>query len=162
VRLIWTHRTMGVGVVTYDPSEQDEVLETFTELLRAVTQDGGRKRAKGDKVSWKVDPGHEAGLFSHLAKWKAGKLIDEDSGTHPLVHAAWRCLAIAYQDMVIPRATKELLSKNDEELQLILGPALARVSGNQVGTPTDQAEHESEDVVTRALRFLQAGDLPPV
>ncbi len=28
-------------------------------------------------------------------KWKQGELHDKDSGAHPLVHAAWRCLAIA-------------------------------------------------------------------
>jgi hypothetical protein len=82
----------------YDPSEQDELLDIFRGLLEAVTKDGGRKREKGDKVSWKVDPGHEAGLFSHLSKWKKGELVDPDSGAHPLVHAAWRCLALAWQE----------------------------------------------------------------
>jgi dATP/dGTP diphosphohydrolase len=135
--------------MTYDPAEQDEVLETFTEMLRAVTQDGGRKRAKGDKVSWKVDPGHEAGLFSHLAKWKAGKLIDEDSGTHPLVHAAWRCLAIAWQETESWRF-----------------PGMDRPNpfyrGSQVGTPTDQAEHEPDLFVELHKAYPQFRDLPPV
>ena len=78
--------------------EQAEVAGTFAEMLRAATQDGGRKRAKGQKPSWKVDPDHEKGLFSHLSKWKKGDLVDPDSGAHPLVHLAWRALAIAWQE----------------------------------------------------------------
>ena len=37
-------------------------------------------------------------MFSHLSKWKHGDLKDKDSGSHPLVHLAWRALAIAYQE----------------------------------------------------------------
>jgi hypothetical protein len=78
--------------------EQAEVLGWFTELLRSVTADGGRKRARGLKPSWKVDTSHEAAMWSHINKWKHGECVDPDSGQHPLVHLAWRALAIAWQE----------------------------------------------------------------
>lgn len=86
-------------MATYDASEQDVLLQTFLDMLRAVTKDGGRKRAKGEKPPWWRDSAHEAAIFSHLNKWKHGEREDKDSGTHPLVHMAWRALAIAYQEM---------------------------------------------------------------
>jgi len=79
-------------------NEQAAVLAVFTEMLRAVTADGGRKRATGTKPPWWRDLSHEPALFSHLSKWKRGDRIDPDSGAHPLVHLAWRALAIAYQE----------------------------------------------------------------
>lgn len=84
--------------MSYDPREQDEVLNIFVEMLRTVTADGGVKRARGEKPSWKVDEGHEPALFRHLQRWERGDLIDEDSGAHALVHVAWRALAIAWQE----------------------------------------------------------------
>ena len=83
----------------YDPSEQEAILRAFMKLLAKPTEDGGRKRVAKTKVPWTIDPGHEAALFSHLAKWKKGNLVDEDSGAHPLVHVAWRALALAHQEM---------------------------------------------------------------
>ena len=83
---------------TYDPSEQDVVLHIFVKMLREVTKDGGQKRAAGLKPPWYVDPAHEAAIFSHLSKWKHGEKVDPTSGVHPLVHLAWRALAIAYQE----------------------------------------------------------------
>ena len=75
--------------------ERTDVLERFyTELLKA-TGDGSKKRQSGEKPPWYNDDSHEAAIFSHLTKWKRGELVDPDSGAHPLVHAAWRCLAIA-------------------------------------------------------------------
>jgi hypothetical protein len=82
----------------WTPAEPEEILDTFRGMLAAATGDGAKKRAAGEKVSWKVDPGHEAALFSHLNKWKHGELVDKDSGAHPLVHLAWRALAIAWQE----------------------------------------------------------------
>lgn len=84
--------------MSYDPSEQTELLHIFLTMLKDATADGGRKRAAGDKPSWRVDPDHERGMFSHLYKWKAGEYVDPDSGAHPLVHLAWRALAIAWQE----------------------------------------------------------------
>lgn len=81
----------------YNPREQDVVLETFVAMMRAATKDGGRKRAAGEKPPWYTDT-HEKQVFSHLAKWKKGEMRDPDSGAHPLVHLAWRALAIAYQE----------------------------------------------------------------
>jgi hypothetical protein len=82
----------------YDPREQEIVLSVFVRLLRDATADGGKKRAQGTKPPWFVDPAHEAAIFSHFNKWKHGERIDPDSGSHPLVHLAWRALAIAYQE----------------------------------------------------------------
>lgn len=84
--------------MSYDPAEQDVITEEFTKMLRACTRDGAKKRKKGEKLPWWCDPTHEAAIFSHLNKWKHGELIDKDSGAHPLVHLAWRALAIAYQE----------------------------------------------------------------
>ena len=83
---------------TYDRSEQDELMQIFTEMLWSVTGDGGNKRSAGLKPSWKVDPSHEPAIFSHLSKWKHGETQDPDSLQHPLVHLAWRALAIAWQE----------------------------------------------------------------
>ena len=85
-------------IEVYDPSEQKDIINTFADMLWNATKDGGVKRAAGEKPSWKVDPSHEAAIFSHLSKWKHGELVDKDSGAHPLVHLAWRALAIAWQE----------------------------------------------------------------
>lgn len=85
-------------VPKYDPSEQDELLDIFREMLAVVTKDGGKKRSVNEKPSWKIDGSHEAAIFSHLSKWKHGEIEDKDSGAHPLVHLAWRALAIAWQE----------------------------------------------------------------
>ena len=82
----------------YDPREQDAILSVFGEMLASVTKDGGRKRAAGTKPPWWRDDAHEAAIFSHLDKWKHGVKVDPDSGVHPLVHLAWRALAIAYRE----------------------------------------------------------------
>lgn len=82
----------------WTPSEPAEVIAEFTKLLRGPTGDGASKRRSGDKVSWKVDPGHIQAAFRHIGYWSAGEQADKDSGCHPLVHAAWRFLAIAWQE----------------------------------------------------------------
>src|SRR6266436_1712527 len=84
----------------YDASEQDVLMREFVRMLKGVTKDGGRKRATGSKPPWWKDSSHEAAIFSHINKWKHGEKSDSDSGQHPLVHCAWRCLAIAYQETV--------------------------------------------------------------
>ena len=83
---------------TYDPSEQDAVVDVFTTMLRGPTRDGGAKRARGEKPPWWNDWTHEAAIFAHLDRWKHGQTEDPDSRMHPLVHLAWRALAIAYQE----------------------------------------------------------------
>jgi len=80
----------------YDSNEQRIVIDTFANMLDAATKDGGRKRAAGIKPPWWEDQSHEAAIYSHLNKWKHGEKADKDSGAHPLVHLAWRALAIAY------------------------------------------------------------------
>lgn len=84
--------------MAYDATEQDVLNRIFLYMLDCATKDGGRKREAGVKVPWWRDDAHEAAIFSHLNKWKHGELVDAASGQHPLVHAAWRCLAIAYQE----------------------------------------------------------------
>ena len=86
-------------VVTTDWSnERADVLARFAEELAKATGDGSKKRQAGTKPPWYEDDSHEAAVFSHLTKWKRGELIDPDSGAHPLVHLAWRALAIALQE----------------------------------------------------------------
>lgn len=84
--------------MSYDPREQELVLRIFIGLLRRVTRDGGRKRELGEKPCWWKDPSHEAAMFSHLNAYYHGVKEDKDSGAHPLVHLAWRALAIAWQE----------------------------------------------------------------
>lgn len=79
-------------------NEGIRVLLTFNAMLKEVTADGRRKRLRGEKPPWWRDPAHEAAIYSHLNAWKHGHRRDRDSGAHPLVHLAWRALAIAYQE----------------------------------------------------------------
>ena len=78
--------------------ERTDVLARFTEELAKATGDGSKKRQAGTKPPWYEDDAHEAAIFSHLMKWKRGELVDPDSGAHPLVHLAWRALAIACRE----------------------------------------------------------------
>ncbi|MCW2843338.1 MAG: hypothetical protein JWN22_1254 [Nocardioides sp.] len=78
--------------------EGTDVLVRFLIELQRATSDGARKRQAGAKPPWYRDDSHEVAVFSHLTKWKRGELVDPDSGAHPLVHAAWRCLAIACRE----------------------------------------------------------------
>jgi hypothetical protein len=79
-------------------AEREDILARFAAELRKATGDGSRKRQAGEKPPWYVDDSHEGAIFSHLTKWKRGEQTDPDSGAHPLVHAAWRCLAIACRE----------------------------------------------------------------
>jgi hypothetical protein len=83
---------------TCEPNEQQMLMQVFTDMLWLATGDGATKRSAGLKQPWWRDTEHEAAIFSHLSKWKHGELADNHSGAHPLVHLAWRCLAIAYQE----------------------------------------------------------------
>lgn len=100
-----------------DPSywfnEREAVLNTFRAMLSLATGDGSKKRQAGLKPPWYRDPSHEAAVFSHLNKWKHGEKADPDSGVHPLVHAAWRLLAIAYQETVgqVPPGDSSVLAE---------------------------------------------------
>lgn len=78
--------------------ERADILARFTAELAKATGDGSKKRRAGTKPPWYEDDSHEAAVFSHLMKWKRGELVDPDSGGHPLVHAAWRLLAIACRE----------------------------------------------------------------
>lgn len=79
--------------------EQEDLLRRFMEELKKPTGDGAQKRARKAKPPWYVDQSHEGAVFSHITKWKRGEMVDPDSGAHPLVHAAWRLLAIACQEV---------------------------------------------------------------
>jgi len=78
--------------------EREDVLERFVAELRKATGDGSKKRQSGLKPAWYNDNSHEGAIFSHLTKWKRGEKVDPDSGAHPLVHAAWRMMAIACRE----------------------------------------------------------------
>jgi len=88
-------------------AEQNEVLGTFLTLLEGPTGDGGAKRGRGEKPSWKVDPSHRDAALRHIGRWWNGEQQDADSGCHPLVHAAWRLLAVAYQEVDAAGGTPE-------------------------------------------------------
>lgn len=75
--------------------ERQDVLDRFARELSKATGDGSKKRQAGSKPPWYHDTSHEVAIFSHLLKWKKGERFDPDSGAHPMVHCAWRCLAIA-------------------------------------------------------------------
>lgn len=75
-------------------AEATEILNTFVRLLAVPTADGQAKRRAG-KPNWKVDPDHEAALMRHLHRYGRGERVDPDSGANPLVHVAWRALALA-------------------------------------------------------------------
>lgn len=79
-------------------AERNDILNRFTGMLAKVTGDGSVKRQRGEKPPWYEDHSHQGAIFSHLTNYFRGELVDPDSGAHPLVHAAWRCLAIAAQD----------------------------------------------------------------
>lgn len=85
-------------VLSAPTPEQAEILREFGAMLAGTSRDGGRKRAAGLKPSWKVDASHLPAVFSHLNKWFHGERVDPESGQHPLVHLAWRALAIAWQE----------------------------------------------------------------
>ena len=85
-------------VITEGVGEQTEVTKLFAGMLHEASKDGGAKRDAGTKIPWQIDKSHEAAIFSHLDKWKHGEFVDPDSGAHPLVHLAWRALAIAWQE----------------------------------------------------------------
>ena len=82
----------------YDASEQHQMLKEFEKMLRGPIEDGGRKRAAGLKVSWKDDDSHEGAMYRHLNRWAKGETVDEDSGSHPLIHVAVRAMMIAWQE----------------------------------------------------------------
>ena len=92
--------------MAYDDKEQAAILEMFGEMLQQATVDGGAKRKAGLKPPWWCDKSHAAASRRHGARWELGEVADKDSGAHPLIHRAWRDLAIAYQEtygMVDPR-----------------------------------------------------------
>ena len=88
----------GYEDMNYWEQERQTVIDTFSNMLKQVTGDGSKKRQAGEKPPWYEDDSHEAAIFSHLNKWKHGEVVDSDSGANPLVHLAWRALAIAYQE----------------------------------------------------------------
>ncbi len=94
----WDDQLERDGAYDWDASEPDQIIEEFSKMLRLVTGDGAKKRAAGQKVSWKVDTGHEAAMYRHLEYWEMGEKHDKDSGAHPLVAAAWRALAVAWRE----------------------------------------------------------------
>lgn len=85
-------------VVDPAAAEAVEILNTFVKMLAGPTGDGQVKRATKNKPLWKVDPDHAEAMRRHLHRWDRGEKVDPESGSHPLVHVAWRALAIAWQE----------------------------------------------------------------
>jgi hypothetical protein len=80
-------------------TEPEEIIDEFVRLLRSPTGDGQRKRHAGTKPLWKIDTSHTGAAGRHVGRWAMGEEVDADSGAHPLVHAAWRFLAVAWQEV---------------------------------------------------------------
>lgn len=80
-------------------AETDHILHTFNLLLAGPTGDGKNKRDAGLKEHWSIDSTHSGAALRHWERWFHGEHTDPDSGCHPLVHAAWRLLAVAYQEL---------------------------------------------------------------
>lgn len=79
-------------------TEQNEILGIFMDMLAGPTGDGGVKRFAGTKPHWKVDDHFNRGM-AHIERYvNDGERWDKDSGVNPLIHAAWRLLATAWQD----------------------------------------------------------------
>lgn len=79
-------------------TEADEILAEFARLLRPVLADGATKRRPH---AWQTAASdrHQLAFFRHYMRWINGERADADSGAHPLVHVAFRALAIAWQEM---------------------------------------------------------------
>lgn len=80
-------------------AETDHIIATFSDMLRGPTGDGKAKREAGVKEHWQVDRSHADAMLRHLGRWWNGEQSDIDSGCHPLVHVAWRALAVAWAEM---------------------------------------------------------------
>jgi len=80
-------------------TEIQEFLDFALAALKGPMMDGASKRARGEKPSWKYDS-HIRQIRSHLTRWELGEKEDADSGCHPLVHCAVRCLMVAWQEQV--------------------------------------------------------------
>lgn len=79
-------------------AETDHILDVFQQMLAGPTGDGKNKRDAGLKEHWTTDPTHLRKGIGHLNKYLNGEDIDADSNGSPLINAAWRFLAVAYQD----------------------------------------------------------------
>lgn len=116
-----SHPDEGKEATREDPywqKEREDVLQRFGDELRKATGDGSKKRQSGSKPPWYLDEEHEGSAFSHITKWKRGELVDPDSGAHPLVHAAWRLLAIACtENGNNPDAEEDLTSEEAHAFQ---------------------------------------------
>lgn len=75
--------------------EREDILRRFIVELAKATKDGSVKRQRGEKPVWYEDESHHDAGLRHYQCWLAGETQDEDSGASPLVHAAWRLLALA-------------------------------------------------------------------
>ena len=78
--------------------EQEDLLRRFHDGLAKCSGDGFTKRMKRTKPPWFEDPDHEAAFWRHYHRWLDDELVDVDSGAHPLIHCAWRLLAIACKE----------------------------------------------------------------
>ena len=143
--------------MTYDPSEQDTILRVFGKMLSEVTKDGGRKRAAGTKPPWWRDDAHFPAIFSHLDNYMHGVKSDPDSGAHPLVHLAWRALAIAYQETE-GQVDPENIVKLDRLLDF--NDHVQMYPERWTGGFSEHISHVSNDPVIRETVMRHFGDGP--
>lgn len=79
--------------------EREDILRRFIVELSKATKDGSAKRQRGEKPPWYEDESHWKAALRHLDRWNLyGEKHDPCSSAHPLVHAAWRLLAIACRE----------------------------------------------------------------
>lgn len=77
--------------------EADEIIAEFARLLRPVLADGATKREPHTWQQTTVGT-HVLKIARHWDRWVRGERHDADSGAHPLVHVAFRALAIAWRE----------------------------------------------------------------
>ncbi len=138
-------------MTNYDASEQDILLDEFMLMLREVTKDGGNKRAAGLKPPWWKDPSHWKAVFSHINKYMHGEKHDKDSDAHPMVHGAWRMLAIAYQETkgkVDPALKRRQIPLSEDRLQLERAAEAASLAAVEPITPSQL------DVIRKSAEIL--------
>jgi hypothetical protein len=94
------------------PNEFDDIaLVLMAGIEKGYEPDGWKKGVKFDLES------NLASIKRHIRDFREGNLSDEESGLHPLLHAACRCLMQYYIDVQNPvagKAEKEVTENLDK------------------------------------------------
>ena len=75
------------------PAEWDEGLASVCEM--GANKYAPWAWAKNPMESWRM----QASALRHIAKWRKGERVDEESGLDHRLHAAWNLLADWYYDL---------------------------------------------------------------